>query len=63
MSLSNTTTAATQYHHLELRPGSNYRQMFLKDRRIRAAIVDFELKDKRTGPRVKPKTGSELLHG
>jgi uncharacterized protein (DUF433 family) len=28
-----------QYHHLEARPGSNYRQLFLKGRRIRAAVV------------------------
>ncbi|HEX8199564.1 MAG TPA: hypothetical protein VF590_03690 [Isosphaeraceae bacterium] len=31
---------ATQYQHLEPRPGSNYRQLFLKGRRIRAAVVD-----------------------
>ncbi len=30
----------TQYQHLESRPGSNYRQLFLKGRRIRAAVVD-----------------------
>jgi uncharacterized protein (DUF433 family) len=30
---------ATQYQHLEPRPGSNYRQLFLKGRRIRAAVV------------------------
>jgi uncharacterized protein (DUF433 family) len=29
-----------QYQHLEPRPGSNYRQFFLKGRRIRAAVVD-----------------------
>ncbi len=29
-----------QYLHLESRPGSNYRQFFLKGRRIRAAVVD-----------------------
>jgi uncharacterized protein (DUF433 family) len=29
----------TQYQHLEPRPGSNYRQLFLKGRRIRAAVV------------------------
>jgi len=40
MSRSKTTTTATQYQHLEPRPGSNYRQMFLKGRRIRAAVVD-----------------------
>src|SRR3954447_4044165 len=34
------TTTATQYQHLEPRPGSNYRQWFLKGRRIRAAVVD-----------------------
>ena len=33
------TSTATQYQHLEPRPGSNYRQLFLKDRRIRAAVV------------------------
>jgi len=33
------TSTATQYPHLEPRPGSNYRQLFLKGRRIRAAIV------------------------
>jgi uncharacterized protein (DUF433 family) len=30
----------TDYKHLEARPGSNYRQLFLKGRRIRAAVVD-----------------------
>jgi hypothetical protein len=29
-----------QYQHLEPRPGSNYRILFLKGRRIRAALVD-----------------------
>ena len=29
-----------QYQHLEPRPGSNYRTLFLKGRRIRAAVVD-----------------------
>ena len=33
------TSTATQYQHLEPRPGSNYRQLFLKGRRIRAAVV------------------------
>ncbi len=33
------TTTATQYQHLEPRPGSNYRQWFLKGRRIRAAVL------------------------
>jgi uncharacterized protein (DUF433 family) len=40
MSKSETTSPATQYEHLAPRPGSNYRQMFLKGRRIRAAVVD-----------------------
>jgi hypothetical protein len=35
-----TTKTQTQYQHLEPRPGSNYRQLFLKGRRIRAAVVD-----------------------
>ncbi len=30
----------TEYQHLESRPGSNYRQLFLKGRRIRAAVVE-----------------------
>jgi uncharacterized protein (DUF433 family) len=34
------TKAQTQSQHLEPRPGSNYRQFFLKGRRIRAAVVD-----------------------
>ena len=29
----------TLYQHLEPRPGSNYRTLFLKGRRIRAAVV------------------------
>jgi uncharacterized protein (DUF433 family) len=29
-----------QCRHLEPRPGSNYRTLFLKGRRIRAAVVD-----------------------
>jgi len=33
------TNAGSQYQYLEPRPGSNYRQLFLKGRRIRAAIV------------------------
>ena len=32
-------STATKYQNLELRPGSNYRQLFLKGRRIRAAVV------------------------
>ena len=35
-----TTKAETQYQHLEPRPGSNYRSLFLKGRRIRAVVVD-----------------------
>src|SRR3954453_5216862 len=35
-----TTKTEPQYQHLEARPGSNYRQLFLKGRRIRAAVVD-----------------------
>lgn len=34
------TETQTRYEHLERRPGSNYRQLFLKGRRIRAAVVD-----------------------
>ena len=33
------TSTVTHYQHLEARPGSNYRQLFLKGRRIRTAIV------------------------
>jgi uncharacterized protein (DUF433 family) len=33
------TQTETRYEHLEPRPGSNYRQLFLKGRRIRAAVV------------------------
>jgi uncharacterized protein (DUF433 family) len=33
------TPTVTQYQHLEPRPGSSYRQLFLKGRRIRAAVV------------------------
>ncbi len=32
-------TTATRYQHLEPRPGSNYRQLWIKGRRIRAAVV------------------------
>jgi uncharacterized protein (DUF433 family) len=35
-----TTESNIQYQHLEPRPGSNYRTLFLKGRRIRAANVD-----------------------
>ena len=34
------TKTLTQYQHLEPRLGSNYRTLFLKGRRIRAAVVD-----------------------
>jgi uncharacterized protein (DUF433 family) len=34
------TDTEPQYRHLEPRPGSNYRTLFLKGRRIRAAVVD-----------------------
>ena len=33
------TSTTTQYAHLEPRPGSSYRQLFLKGRRIRTAVV------------------------
>jgi uncharacterized protein (DUF433 family) len=33
------TSISTQYQHLEPRAGSQYRQYFLKGRRIRAAVV------------------------
>jgi uncharacterized protein (DUF433 family) len=32
-------STATNYQHLEPRPGSSYRQLFLRGRRIRAAVV------------------------
>ena len=38
MSISTTTDQTYQY--LEHRPGSNYREMFLKGRRIRASVVN-----------------------
>lgn len=34
-----TTKTEPHYEHLEPRPGSNYRTLFLKGRRIRAAVV------------------------
>ena len=37
--MSNRATTSTLYKHLEPRPDSNYRQLFLKGRRIRAAVV------------------------
>jgi uncharacterized protein (DUF433 family) len=33
-------TAEKRYEHLEYRPGSNYRTMFIKGRRIRATVID-----------------------
>ena len=33
------TESPRQYQYLEARPGSNYRQLFLKGRRIRAVAV------------------------
>jgi uncharacterized protein (DUF433 family) len=33
------TDSQRQYRHLEARPGSNYRQLFLKGRRIRAVVM------------------------
>jgi uncharacterized protein (DUF433 family) len=33
------TDSEVRYQHLEARPGSNYRQLFLKGRRIRADAV------------------------
>lgn len=35
-----TIRTVTQFQYLEPRPGSNYRQLFLKGRRIRTAVVD-----------------------
>jgi hypothetical protein len=47
-----TTKTETQYQHLEPRPGSNYRQLFLKGRRIRTAVVEESIHgpDPRTLP-------------
>src|SRR5690348_6185717 len=36
---SMSTESPRQYQYLEARPGSNYRQLFLKGRRIRAVSV------------------------
>jgi uncharacterized protein (DUF433 family) len=33
------TDSQRHYQHLEARPGSNYRQLFLKGRRIRAEVM------------------------
>jgi uncharacterized protein (DUF433 family) len=38
--MSSTTKTEPTYQHLEYRPGSNYREMWLKGRRIRASVVD-----------------------
>jgi uncharacterized protein (DUF433 family) len=38
--MSESTPTDRVYQHLEYRPGSNYREMFLKGRRIRASVVD-----------------------
>jgi uncharacterized protein (DUF433 family) len=38
--MSTADTNQTTYQHLEYRPGSNYREMWLKGRRIRASVVD-----------------------
>jgi uncharacterized protein (DUF433 family) len=35
-----TPKTESHYQHLESRPGSNYRQMFLNGRRIRTAVVN-----------------------
>ncbi len=35
----------TEYKHLEARPGSNYRQLFVKGRRIRAVILYDETRN------------------
>jgi hypothetical protein len=51
------TKTETQYEHLEPRPGSNYRQWFLKGRRIRAAVVDEVIH----GP--DPRTPEEFAQG
>jgi uncharacterized protein (DUF433 family) len=48
------TDAQPHYQHLEARPGSNYRQLWLKGRRIRAAVFYEEIH----GP--EPRTPEEL---
>jgi hypothetical protein len=48
------TETQPQYQHLEARPGSNYRQLWLKGRRIRAEVFYQEL----YGP--EPRTPEEL---
>ena len=52
-----TTEPQPQYQHLEARPGSNYRQLWLKGRRIRAAVVDEVVH----GP--DPRTPEEFAQG
>jgi uncharacterized protein (DUF433 family) len=51
------TEAQPHYQHLEARPGSNYRQLWLKGRRIRAAVVDEVVH----GP--DPRTPEEFAQG
>src|SRR5262249_55815077 len=51
------TEAQPQYQHLEARPGSNYRQLWLKGPRIRAAVVDEVVH----GP--DPRTPEEFAEG
>ena len=38
--MSTSPTTDKVYQHLEYRPGSNYREMFIKGRRIRASVVE-----------------------
>ena len=38
--MSTSVASEPVYQHLEYRPGSNYREMFIKGRRIRASVVD-----------------------
>ena len=38
--MANSPTMDPVYRHLEYRPGSNYREMFIKGHRIRASVVD-----------------------
>jgi uncharacterized protein (DUF433 family) len=45
---------AKQYEHLEYRPGSNYRTMWIKGRRVRTTVVDEHVH----GP--DPRTPEEL---
>ncbi|HZW29105.1 MAG TPA: hypothetical protein VFF52_00255 [Isosphaeraceae bacterium] len=50
------TETRGQYQHLEARPGSNYRQLFLKGRRIRAEVMYYAVH----GP--DPRTPEEVAH-